>query len=361
MTAAPSLLLTIVSFLGAIGLLVTVHEWGHYAVGRWFGVRAEVFSIGFGPAIACRTDRRGTRWQVACLPLGGYVRFAGDMNPASVPARGEGEPGTFQAARVWQRALIVFAGPAINVVFAIAIYAAIIATQGLPSSPAVIASVQPGSVAASAGFHAGDRVVSIDGSAIDDFEDLMTTVRLRPDRPMVFTVQRGGGTARLPATPRAVDLRDRFGNSARVGQLGIAGASEFKPVPHWRLPDVAIVFAYKQLRIMVDAMGQLVRGERSLDELGGPVKIGKIAGESASMGLLPFAFLVAALSLNLAFINLLPIPMLDGGHLAFYAAEAARGRPADPAVMDWAFRGGLALVLAFFVFVTVNDVSSLIG
>lgn len=361
MTDSPSLLLTVVSFLGAIGLLVTVHEWGHYAVGRLFGVRAEVFSIGFGPSIGGHTDRRGTRWQLAWLPLGGYVRFAGDMNPASVPAPGEGEPGTFQVARVWQRALIVLAGPAINLVFAIAIYAAVIAAIGLPSSPAVVSAVQAGSVAADADFRPGDRVLAINDSAVDDFEDLTTTVRLRADRPMVFTVERDGRTTRLSATPRAVDLSDRFGNTSRVGQLGVTGAVGFKSVPAWRLPDVATVFAFKQLRVMVEAMGQLIRGERSLDDLGGPVKIGKIAGESASLGLLPFAFLLAALSLNLAFINLLPIPMLDGGHLLFYAAEAVRGRPADPVVMDWAFRGGLALVLAFFVFVTVNDVSSLIG
>lgn len=359
--AQPSLLLTIASFLLAIGVLVVVHEWGHYAVGRLFGVNAEVFSVGFGQEIAGHTDRRGTRWRLAWLPLGGYVRFAGDMNPASVPAAGQGELGTFQAARLWQRALIVAAGPAINVAFAIGVYAAIIAALGLPSSPAVITTIEPASAAAVAGFQVGDEVSAINGSTIDDFEELTTYVRLRPGRLMSFTVERDGVERRLAATPRLFTLRDRFGNETEVGRLGIGGSPAFQDVPVWQLPATATLFAWKQLTVMVDAMGQLLRGERSLDDLGGPVKIGKIAGETASLGLLPFAFLLAALSLNLAFINLLPIPMLDGGHLLFYAVEAVRGRPADPAVMEWAFRGGLALVLTFFVFVTVNDVASLLG
>lgn len=356
----PSLLFTIVSFLGAIGVLVTVHEFGHYAVGRLCGVRAEVFSVGVGPAIFGRTDGRGTRWQIAALPLGGYVRFAGDMNPARAAEAGAGGVGTFQAARLWQRALIVLAGPAINVVFAIAIYASVIAAIGLPSSPPVVTSVQAGSAAATGGFLDGDRVLAIDGRAVDDFEDVTTTVRLRPGRPLEFTIGRDERTVQLFATPRTMELSDRFGNSSVIGQLGVTGAAELNPVATWRLPDVATVFAFKQLRVMVEATGQLIRGERSLDDLGGPVKIGKIAGESASLGVLPFVFLVAALSLNLAFINLLPIPMLDGGYLALYAVEVLRGRPVGQVVVDWAFRGGLALVLTVFVLVTVNDLASLI-
>lgn len=361
MLAQPPLLLTIASFLLAIGVLVVVHEWGHYAVGRLFGVHAEVFSVGFGREVAGRTDARGTRWRLSWLPLGGYVRFAGDMNPASAQMSGTGQPGTFQSAGLWQRALIVAAGPAINVVFAIGVYAAIIGVLGLPSSPAVVTTVEAGSAAAAAGFRSGDRVEAIDSSTVDDFEQLTSYVRLRPGRAMSFRVERGGSELTLTATPRASMLADRFGNETEVGRLGIGGSPAFQDVAFWRLPVTATVFAWKQLTVLVDAIGQLIRGERSLDDLGGPVKIGKVAGETASLGLLPFALLLAALSLNLAFINLLPIPMLDGGHLLFYAVEAVRGRPAHPAVMEWAFRGGLALVLTFFVFVTVNDVASLLG
>ncbi len=360
MSAAPSLPFTIAAFLLAIGVLVVVHELGHYWVGRWFGVRAEAFSVGFGREIVGRTDRRGTRWALGWLPLGGYVRFAGDMNPASADTTGDGEPGTFQAARLWQRALIVLAGPAVNLLFAIAIYMGFIAAVGLPSAPAVVSAVQPGSVAAATGFRVGDRVTAIDGRAIDGFDELATQVSLRPGRTLRFRVERAGRETTLTAAPRAVVRSDRFGNRARIGQLGLAGSVAYERVPAWRLPAAATGLAASQLRVMAQVLGQIVRGERSMDDLGGPVKIGKITGEQASLGLLPFVLLLAILSLNLAFMNLLPIPMLDGGHLLFYAVEAVRGRPADPAVMEWAFRGGVALVIAFFLFVTVNDVSSLL-
>ena len=348
------------SFLLAIGILVVVHELGHYWVGRWCGVRAEAFSVGFGREIVGWSDRRGTRWKLGWLPLGGYVRFAGDMNPASMATAGQGEPGTFQSATLWQRALIVAAGPAINLLFAVAIYMAVFATLGLPSTPAVVAGVQPNGVAAAAGFRPGDRVVAIDGDRIDDFDTLATLIRLRPGQTLRFTVERDGAPQEIVASPRRVEFADRFGNRGSIGLMGLAsGASELRSVPFWQLPGAATGFAVTQMKVMVEAMGQLIRGERSLDELGGPVKIAKITGEQASLGPLSLAFLLAALSLNLAFINLLPIPMLDGGHLLFYAIEAVRRRPADPAVMEWAFRGGLALVLAFFLFVTVNDISSL--
>ena len=359
--AGPSLPFTVLAFLVAIGVLVVVHELGHYWVGRWCGVRAEAFSVGFGREVAGRTDRHGTRWSIGWLPLGGYVRFAGDMNPASADTGGAGEPGTFQEARLWQRALIVAAGPAVNLVFAIAIYTGFIAAVGLPSAPAVVSSVQAGGVAAASGFRTGDRVTAIDGRTIDGFEELATQVGLRPGRTLAFRVERDGVERTIEAAPRAIVRVDRFGNRARIGRLGIAGAVAYERVPAWRLPAAATALAWSQLKVMVQVLAQLARGERSLDDLGGPVKIGKITGEQASLGLMPFVLLLAVLSLNLAFMNLLPIPMLDGGHLLFYAVEAARGRPADPAVMEWAFRGGLALMVAFFLFVTVNDVSSLLG
>ncbi len=359
-TAAPSLPFTVLAFLLAIGVLVVIHELGHYWVGRWCGVRAEAFSVGFGREVIGRTDRRGTRWSLAWLPLGGYVRFAGDMNPASANTNALAEPGTFQAASLWRRALIVFAGPAVNLLFAIAVYMGFIAAVGLPSAPAVVSGVQPGSVAAQADFRVGDRVTTVDGARITRFDELATQVSLRPGRPMRFGVERGGEERTILAAPRAVQRSDRFGNQATIGQLGLAGTVAYQEVPLWRLPVAATRLAVDQLAVMVQVLTQMVRGERSLDDLGGPVKIGKITGEQASLGVLPFVLLLAILSLNLAFMNLLPIPMLDGGHLLFYAVEAVRGRPADPAVMEWAFRGGLVVVIAFFLFVTVNDVSSLL-
>ena len=362
MIAPPTLTFTVAAFLAAIAVLVVVHEFGHYSVGRLFGVRVEAFSVGFGRELLGWTDGRGTRWKLGWLPLGGYVRFAGDMNPASVPAVGTtpADPGTFQGAALWKRALIVVAGPAINLAMAVAIYMAIFASIGVPRAVPVVNGVQNGSVAAAAGFRVGDRIVAVDGTVIDDFADVMTAVRLRPEAHLVFKVQRGDKLVELAASPKAVIMTDRFGNRARIGQLGIvASAAKWDQVAPGELPRAAAAFAWTQTKVMVEAFVQLVRGERSLDDLGGPVKIAKITGEQATLGLLPLLFLVAALSLNLAFINLLPIPTLDGGHLLMYLVEAVRRRSADPQMMDWAFRGGLALVLTFFVFVTVNDVTSL--
>lgn len=363
LSASPSLPFTIAVFLATIGALVVFHELGHYSVGRLFGVRAEAFSVGFGREVVGWTDRRGTRWKIAWLPLGGYVRFAGDMNPASVPTHNSApaEPGTFQAATLWQRALIVFAGPAVNFVLAALIYLGVFATIGIPHTPPIITGVLSGSVAAEAGFRTGDRIVAVDHEAVEDFGEFATLVRLRPEQLLTVRVDRERNILDVIARPQAVTFTDRFGNRSRVGRLGIAAeGSEMRQVPAAELPAEATGFAFGQLSIMAEALGQLVRGERPLDELGGPVKIAKITGEQASLGVLSLLFLAAALSLNLAFINLLPIPMLDGGHLLFYAVEAVRRRPVGPQVLEWAFRGGLALMLAFFLFVTVNDITSLV-
>jgi regulator of sigma E protease len=362
----PGFLFTVLAFLLVIGPLIFIHELGHYFVGRWFGVRAETFSIGFGREITGWTDARGTRWKVGWLPLGGYVKFKGDMNPAStpddawlsLPAAERAE--TFQAAKLWQRFLIVAAGPVTNFLFAIVVLMILFGSVGYPTTPSLIGGVERGSVAQAAGFRPGDRIVAIDGGAIDLFADLQTYVALRPEQPMRFTVERGGQAVQIDATPAARIERDSFGNEARIGRLGLgpSGVRRFERLPLVRLPGAAVDTTIDSVKTMVTALSQVITGRRSVSELGGPLKIATVSGQQASLGWLPFVWLMVMVSINLGFINLLPIPLLDGGHLLFYAVEGVRRKPLRPEVQEWAFRTGLAMLLALMVFVTFNDLAS---
>jgi regulator of sigma E protease len=362
----PGFLYTILWFLLAIGPLIFIHELGHYFVGRWFGVKADTFSIGFGRELFGWTDRRGTRWKVGWMPLGGYVKFAGDMNPASTPndewlsLPPEERNKTFQSKKVWQRFLIVLAGPATNFLFAIIAFMIIFGMYGYPASPASVGGVRQGSVAAQAGFQLNDRIVSIDGTRINDFSDLQGYVALRPDQAMHFRVLRGGREIDINATPRVHEEVDRFGNRARIGRLGIdmAGPVEFRTVPFYELPGAAVGKTVDSVQTMLTALGQVISGRRSFSELGGPLKIAQVSGQQASLGWLPFFWFMTIVSINLGFINLLPIPLLDGGHLLFYAIEGVRRKPLRPEAQEWAFRTGLAVLLALMIFVTFNDLAS---
>lgn len=348
-------------FLAALAPLVFFHELGHYLVGRWCGVRADAFSIGFGREITGWTDKRGTRWKIGWLPLGGYVQFAGDMNPASVPDKDvEAVPGTFQAAKLWQRTLIVLAGPMTNFLLAMIILAGIFAVIGEPVTPAKIASVQKGSVAEAAGFRAGDEILAIGDREISYFGDLAGYVQDRAGQLLQFKVRNGETIRTIEAAPKLEILKDNFGNEYRIGRLGLAPVDQvIRDVPFYELPAAAGRFTVQSVERMATLIGQLFTGQRSIKELGGPVKIAKVTGEQATLGFTAFIFLLAMLSINLGFINLLPIPMLDGGHLLFYAIEAVRRKPVSPEVLEWTFRGGLMLLLGLFLVVTFNDLGSI--
>jgi len=353
-------------FLLMLGPLVTVHELGHYLVGRWFGVKAEVFSVGFGKELAGVTDRRGTRWKLSALPLGGYVQFAGDMNPASQPSEewlalpDDLRAQTFQAKPLWQRALIVAAGPVTNIVVALAIFAGFALAMGRPVTPPVIEAFTPDSAAMAAGLEVGDRIVAIDGREIDDFEDVREFILPYPGRTIEVTYERDGEIDAVPVRIASEELVDRFGNKAKIGLIGVgSNARAFESVGVLGASAFAVESSVSLVRMTVTGLGQILTGERSVKELGGPVKMAKVSGEKLSLGPLDFIEFVAFVSINLAFINLLPIPALDGGHLAFYAAEAVRRKPASPRSQEWAFRTGIAFVLALMLFVTINDVASL--
>ena len=362
--AQPPMWLVILAFLAALGPLIFFHELGHYLVGRWFGVGAETFSIGFGREVAGWTDKRGTRWKIGWLPMGGYVKFTGDMNPASMGRDLDGlDPATrarnFHAKPVWQRFLIVLAGPAANFLLAIAIFAAFFAVFGVPRTPPVVAMVAPGSAAQTAGLIAGDRITTFGGESIDDFVQLRRIASMHPKETLVIDIARKGRPLTLSATLGEVNETNRFGDKLRIGQLGIANLPPtFERASPLALIPVATKHTIATTRAMAEGLWQIVSGRRPLAELGGPMKMAQIAGQQASMGPFEFLQLVALFSINLGFINLLPIPMLDGGHLALYAVEAVRRRPLGERAQEWLFRGGLAALLTLMAFTTFNDLGS---
>ncbi len=365
---SPPFWMYLLGFALLLGPLVTLHELGHLLVGRLFGVKADAFSVGFGKELAGFTDRRGTRWKLSALPLGGYVQFKGDMNPASVPdPNAPAEEGSFQYAALWKRALIVAAGPVTNLLIAIGIFAAFFAIIGKPviadaEDSRTIGTFAEGSAAQAAGLKVGDRVVAIDGQPIIDFADLKTKVALNPGERMVFTVERAGQRIDYPLTTARIERKDNFGNISTEGLVGIApagGKYEMEDVSVFEAVPLAAKQSWTYTGMMITGIRQIVTGERSMKELGGPLKIAKISGEQLSMGLPDFVYFSALISLNLAFINFLPIPALDGGHLMFYAFEAIRRKPVGPQATEWAYRTGIALVLMLMAVVTLNDIISL--
>ncbi len=363
MLAQPPVWFIALAFLCAIGPLVFLHELGHYLVGRWFGVGADSFSIGFGPELVGWTDKRGTRWKIGLLPLGGYVRFTGDADaasrPGTAPLTAEEQDKSFHLKSWWQRFLIVLAGPATNFIVAILIFAGFFLTLGMPHSPPVVGGVLPNSTALAIGLRPGDRIDAIGGTTIDTFEDIKRAVALRPGETLDIRFIRNGTEQVRPAKIAAFDLHDQFGQSARIGMLGIVPTAQewVRPPLLWVIPQ-ATRFTFAITRSMIDGLGQIIGGERSVKELGGTLKMAQMAGQQASLGPFQFIELVALFSINLGFINLLPVPMLDGGHLFFYLVEAVRRKPVGDRAQEWAFRGGLALILALLLFTTANDLGS---
>ena len=361
----PGFLLTVLAFVAVIGPLVFVHEFGHYIVGRWCGVKAEAFSIGFGPELLAWVDKRGTRWRLAALPLGGYVRFKGDMtaasqaDPAWLQMSAQDRAESFPAKPVWQRAAIVAAGPAVNFLFAILLLGGLAYWKGDPVSPPVVQQVAPASAAEKAGLRPGDRIVSIMGRQIDSFTDIAPIVSLRPGEVLPYVIERDGQrTAMTIAAGERIE-KDRFGNIFRLGQLGVMSDKvEFRDIALWEIPVVGTLRTGQMFVSAMDGLGQIITGRRSVKELGGPLKIADVSGQAAMMGLFGFLTFMALISINLGFINLLPIPMLDGGHLLFYGIEALQRRPVSPQVQEWAYRSGLALLMTVMVLVTFNDLSS---
>lgn len=355
-------------FLFVLVIVVFIHELGHFLVARWCGVKVKAFSIGFGKEIFGFYDRYGTRWRFAWVPLGGYVKFLDDENSASVPSRdalarmspAERE-GAFQTKPLAARAAIVAAGPIANFLLAIAIFTVSYTVMGMHVTAPRVDELLPDGVAASSGFQVGDVILKIDGQPVETFNDMQRVVSGSADKELTFEVNRGGTTVALKATPARRELVDRFGNKMRVGQIGIRRNATQHEWEYRRYgPIEAFGLGVKETFFIISRtlqfLQELVMGRESTDQLRGPIGIAEISGQVATLGIMPLLNLVALISVSIGLINLFPIPLLDGGHLLFYAIEAVRREPLSERTQEISFRIGLAIVLMLTVFVTTKDI-----
>ena len=354
--AIPELIRTAAAFIVVLGVLVFVHELGHYLAARWCGVHVEVFSIGFGQAITSWVDRRGTRWKLAWLPLGGYVKLHGQERPQDVSAavRASWIAGrTFHEKSVLRRAIVVAAGPIANFVLAMVLFAALFATMGRPVTLPVVGDVLAGSAADHAGLLADDRITTIDGQPMKEFEDIQRIITANPDVTLPLTFERAG-VARTVSVH--TDKHESGGHV--VGLLGIRGGKvEYRHVPLTVALWGGVQQTWDITAETVTGVAQMITGQRGTEDLGGPLRIAQLSGQVAQLGFASLVSFIAILSVNLGLINLFPIPVLDGGHLLFYAAEAIRGRPIPVRAQEYGFRAGMALLASLFIFATWNDLS----
>lgn len=358
----------VVPFLFVLTIVVFFHELGHFLVARWAGVKVLTFSLGFGPELAGFNDRHGTRWKLSAIPLGGYVRFFGDESEASTPdseklaaMTDEERQGSFHHKKLGPRAAIVAAGPIANFILAIVIFAGLFTFYGRPNASARVDKVMEGSAAAVAGFQSGDLVTAIDGAQIGNFSDMQRIVSTEAGRQLAFTVKRGDATLTLQATPELKEIKDNFGNVHKLGVLGITRSNAPGDVLTERVdPATAVWLGAKETWFVIDRtlsyVGGVFVGREAADQVGGPLRIAQISGQVATIGLAALIHLTAVLSVSIGLLNLFPVPLLDGGHLLFYAVEAIRGRPLSERAQEMGFRIGLGLVLMLMVFATYNDI-----
>ncbi len=358
----PAVLRTPVAFVIVLGVLVFIHELGHYLAARWRGVHVETFSIGFGQALATWTDRRGTTWKLAWIPLGGYVKLHGqerpdDQTPEARALRQAGR--TFLEKSVASRAIVVAAGPAANMVLAAVLFAGLYAAVGRPVALPQVGEVVADSAAATAGLQAGDTITAIDapdaaGQPVAKFEDIQRIVVAHPGQPLTLHVRRGDTTLDLPVTPTARD----GGDGRQIGVLGIrGGATTFEHLAPWQAIPAGIAQTWDVTGQTLVGVWQMIASHRGTDELGGPLRIAQLSGQVAELGVASLVSFIAVLSVNLALINLFPIPVLDGGHLLFFLAEVIGGRPLPPRAQEYGTRAGFALLIGLFVFATWNDLT----
>lgn len=362
------LLHTLPSFLLVLGIVVFVHEWGHYIVAKMCGVKIESFSLGFGPEIAGFTDKSGTRWRFSLLPLGGYVKMFGDADPSSQPdakvysmTDAEKKQAFFHKP-VGQRAAIVAAGPAINFLFTFIVFVGLFTTEGQPFTPPRIGEVVEKSPAAEAGILAGDTFVKIGAVDITRFEDIRREISTSRNEPMKVLVERGGSQLEKTIVPKLAEIKDRFGAVHQVGQIGVR--AETGKMTYRRLDFVpAVGAAVTEMGSMVTttlkAIGQIIVGTRGTEELGGPLRIAEMSGKIGKEGIVPLIWFMAVISLSLGLFNLFPIPLLDGGHLFFYAVEAIKGGPVHDSIMEFTSKVGFFFIISMMLFFTWNDLNQL--
>lgn len=357
----------IIPFLLVLSVLVFVHEMGHYLVGRWSGIRVLAFSVGFGPELIGYTDSHGTRWKLSAIPLGGYVKFYGDEDAASMPGAdalagmNEAERSqTLAGAKLWKRAATVAAGPIANFILAIAIFAVLFTVYGKVVADPVVAEVRPDSAAQVAGVEVGDKLVALDGHEVSTFDEVRRYVSIRPLVPIIVTVEREGSRRDLPMVPKREEITDRFGNKVELGLIGIVTNEQRGNFRVQQFsPGAAVIEGFKETGNIITGTGRYIgnifAGRMSADQIGGPIRIAETTGQMATLGFVAVLNFAAVISVSLGLMNLLPVPVLDGGHLLLYALEALRGRPLNERVQEIVFRFGFALILTLMVFATWND------
>lgn len=360
-----------VPFLFVLTIVVFFHELGHFLVARWCGIKVITFSIGFGPEIIGFNDRYGTRWKIAAVPLGGYVKFFGDDNAASVPNH-EAAAGMSEADRndsfihkpVGSRAAVVAAGPIANFLLAIVIFAGVFMVAGKQTTTARVDTVQANSAALAAGFKPGDLVLAINGQKIDSFSDMQRIVSVSAGEVLNVEVERGGALLTLKAVPERKEIKDNFGNVHKLGVLGISRSMAPGDIKTEKVgPLSAVAMGAQETWFVVERtlsyIGGVFSGREAADQLGGPIRIAQVSGQVATAGFVALIHLTAVLSVSIGLLNLFPIPLLDGGHLLFYGIEAVRGRPLSERAQEVGFRIGLALVVMLMIFATFNDIKGL--
>lgn len=366
---------TLLPFLFVLTIVVFIHELGHYWVGRLCGIGATTFSVGFGPEIIGINDRRGTRWRLSLIPLGGYVKFVGDMNAASTTSR-EHDPDSnlseadqaraFHNKSVWRRAATVAAGPIANFILTIIIFAVITATYGRMVADPIVAEVREQSAAEAAGIEVGDVFVSVDGVSVETFSDVQRYVTPRAETPIVMRMRRGDQELDLTVTPERLEIEDRFGNKIEQGVIGVVNNAE---VGNYRTQEYgigeSIWIGVKETGWVIARTGGylagVVTGREKADQIGGPIRVAQVSGQVATLGFAALLNLAAILSVSIGLLNLLPVPVLDGGHLLFYLCEAILGKPLSERTMEYGYRVGFALILGLMVFATWNDVTRIFG
>jgi regulator of sigma E protease len=363
---------SIIPFLFVLTIVVFFHELGHFLMARWCGIRVLVFSLGFGPELIGFNDRHGTRWKIAAVPLGGYVKFLGDENAASasdqsaLAAMSEADKKeSFAGQSVGSRAAVVAAGPVANFILAIVIFAGIFMLFGRQSTSARVDEVEAASPAAAAGFKADDLVVAVDGQKIENFNDLQRIVSRSGGETLSIDVERAGSTVNIKAIPALREIKDTFGNFQRHAVLGIKRSTGPGDVKTERLnPIEAFVAGTGRTWMVVDQtltyIGGIFTGRESADQLGGPIRIAQVSGQVATLGFMPILDLAGVLSVSIGLLNLFPIPLLDGGHLLFYVLEVLRGKPLSDRAQEVGFRIGLAIVAMLMIFATFNDIKGVI-
>ncbi|MGV8997054.1 MAG: RIP metalloprotease RseP [Parvibaculaceae bacterium] len=357
----------IIPFLFVLTVVVFFHELGHFLVARWCGVKVDVFSIGFGREVFGRYDKHGTRWKLSWIPLGGYVKFAGDDNAASMPDKAalsqvplDQRAGLFFFKRLHQRAAVVAAGPFANFILSIVIYSLVFGFVGRGTLLPVVGSVVAGSPAEAAGLMPDDRIMSINGSAINDFKKMTLIIKMNPGVPLDFGIERKSAPLHLTVTPKLVELKDELGNNIKVGQIGLGSKPGEDGYKFERLNPIESVVAgtsntWFVVTSTLQGIGGMLTGHQDPKQLGGIITIADLSGKVAKSGFANLLELIAVLSVSIGLLNLFPVPMLDGGHLLYYAIEGIKGRPLGEKAQEFGFRVGLALVMMLMIFATWND------